>query len=317
MYGLAFRGRPFRSGASQRPSQSGRSRRTRQVRGPGRPRRMHGVWPQSEGDRKERTAQGTRRAAFYARRTRYAHALRATCCSWHHSPRPPRRLYLPRFVLFVFLVLVVFGKSWSCVGDVVPARVWSFSGSSRCCVVRPALGSFGSSVGSGWCRLDGSARADSFWSGASVPLSPPSVPQGESFSGHSLTRSRRQPVGGLRSVRFLCPITCGCSHPTSGLLQQIVQQGCPWACLSQLPAQMAGVPCADGQDIPGAPSFAIAWSRLWGEVPPGSREKRRNTHTGGWQIPAQFRIFHVFLCKCWADRVGLACHDSVDLGKTH
>jgi len=64
-------------------------------------------------------------------------------------------------------------------------------------------------------------------------------------------------------VRSICPITCGCGQPTSGLFLAQSNFGCPWACRDSHVAErtLESLPCADIS--PDTLLDSLAWVRYW------------------------------------------------------
>mmetsp|Transcript_10687 Transcript_10687/g.33830 ORF Transcript_10687/g.33830 Transcript_10687/m.33830 type:complete len:669 (+) Transcript_10687:123-2129(+) len=59
-------------------------------------------------------------------------------------------------------------------------------------------------------------------------------------------------------VRYLCPISCGCADPRSGLLMNKPKKGCPKKCQEELTQALANASCVDGNV-----SNTVAWTRYW------------------------------------------------------
>jgi len=61
-------------------------------------------------------------------------------------------------------------------------------------------------------------------------------------------------------MRVICPITCGCTDPISGLFLRGVVHGCPAACQPELEQRTLNLSCVD-LDVTGMPG----WARYWQE----------------------------------------------------
>mmetsp|Transcript_110560 Transcript_110560/g.180348 ORF Transcript_110560/g.180348 Transcript_110560/m.180348 type:complete len:824 (-) Transcript_110560:221-2692(-) len=86
--------------------------------------------------------------------------------------------------------------------------------------------------------------------------------------------------GEQRFLRMICPETCGCNLPLSGLYKKGPNQGCPAECAASgaYISQLANIPCMDYSlanltQMPGYAAFVNQWLETWLKSQPREAER--------------------------------------------